>query len=246
MAATSLGMERKETSAKDRLIVALDVPTAADARSIANELRGRVGAFKIGLQLFTSAGPELVREFVESGDRIFLDLKFHDIPNTVAMASVEAARMGVWMFNMHASGGAEMMSAAKQAVDEIVKEQKIPAPLIIAVTLLTSSGLPGKDAQGQVTLLASSAAEAGLNGVVASAHEALAVKETLNDPGFIVVTPGVRPADATNDDQKRVMTPAEAIRSGSDYLVVGRPILNSNDRAAAANMIVDEIASALK
>ncbi len=232
-------------AARDKLIVALDVPTAADARSVAAELDGSVGAFKIGLQLFTAEGPDLVREFVDSGKRIFLDLKFHDIPNTVAMASVEALKMGVWMVNVHVSGGGEMMARAVRDAKEYAENKGIPMPLIIGVTVLTSSGTPGA-ADERAVDMALAAEEAGLNGVVASAHEAAAIRANAKNSDFVIVTPGIRPSGATNDDQARVMTPEAAIRAGADHIVVGRPILNSKDRAAAARAIVEEIAAALK
>lgn len=244
MAAASL-TENMFDAARGKLIVALDVPTAADARSIAKELDDSVGAFKIGLQLFTAEGSDLVREFVDSGKRIFLDLKFHDIPNTVAMASVEAVKMGVWMFNIHASGGSEMMARAVRDAKEYAENNGIQMPLIIGVTVLTSSGTPGASDERAVEM-ARAAEQAGLNGVVASAYEAAAIRANAKSPGFVIVTPGVRPAGATNDDQARVMTPEAAIRAGADHIVVGRPILNSKNRAAAARAIIEEIAAALK
>ncbi|MBX3245334.1 MAG: orotidine-5'-phosphate decarboxylase [Acidobacteria bacterium] len=232
-------------AAREKLIVALDVPTASEARSVASELDGNVGAFKIGLQLFTAAGPDLVREFVGSGKRVFLDLKFHDIPNTVAMASVEAVKMGVWMFNVHTSGGSDMMARAVEAAKEYADSNGLSKPLMIGVTVLTSSGTAGS-ADEKAVELAKSAEKAGMDGVVASAHEAAMIRKNAESADFVIVTPGVRPFGATNDDQARVMTPEAAIRAGADHIVVGRPILNSKDRAAAALAIIDEIAAALK
>ena len=235
------------TDLKSKIIVALDVETAADARSIVSELRGVVGAFKIGLQLFTSGGPDFVRELVDNDTRVFLDLKFHDIPNTVAKASVEAARLGVWMFNIHAAGGSEMMRLAVKEVDDACHAEKIRRPLIIGVTVLTSSNAEtmrevgvGGETKDQVIRLARLADECGLDGVVASPHEVEAVKTAVNRKDFLVVTPGIRPTFATDDDQKRVTTPRQAFAAGSDYVVIGRPITQAKDRIEAVNRIVEE------
>jgi orotidine-5'-phosphate decarboxylase len=235
-------------SAHERLIVALDVDDAGAARSIVGELRGGVGAFKIGLQLFTSAGPKLVREFCDAGDQIFLDLKFHDIPNTVAKASIEAAKLGVWMFNVHAAGGAEMMSRAVTEVSDYCERSSLARPKIIGVTVLTSSsdetlreiGVQ-KNAMDQVVSLSKLAEKCGLDGVVASPREAQSIRTQTARDGFLIVTPGIRPNTATLDDQKRVMTPGEALTAGTDYLVVGRPITAAADRSAAVDAIVSEI-----
>ena len=235
----------------DRLIVALDVERESDARAIVDELDGIATTFKIGLQLFTSAGPQFVRRMAEAGHRIFLDLKFHDIPNTVAKAAVEAARLGVWMFNVHASGGNEMMSRAVYEVGEVCEKESLRTPLIVGVTVLTSSSGDALTENGivepveeHVLRLARLAQRSGLDGVVASAIEAKAVHRKLG-PGFAVVTPGIRPESGTNDDQKRVMTPGEAVRAGSDYLVVGRPITGSQDKRSAAARILEEISEAV-
>lgn len=233
---------------RDRIIVALDVDSADKAREILRELSGHVGAFKIGLQLFASAGPGLVREFAEWGAKVFLDLKFHDIPNTVAKASMEAARLGVWMFNIHASGGSEMMKQTVASVDEACEREKISRPLIIGVTVLTSAnvytineaGVAG-DVESQVLRLARLASDCGLDGVVASPQEVIAVKLAVADPNFLTVTPGIRPAFATDDDQKRVTTFGQAMVNGSDYVVIGRPIVQAEDRLAAVEKIVAEI-----
>ncbi|MEQ1763935.1 MAG: orotidine-5'-phosphate decarboxylase [Pyrinomonadaceae bacterium] len=236
--------------AKDRIIVALDVPTPTDAISIVEELSGSVGAFKVGLQLFTSAGRDFVGKLVNTGSRIFLDLKFHDIPNTVARASVEAARLGVWMFNVHASGGGEMMRQAVDEVTEACEREGINRPLIIAVTVLTSSnddtlkeiGIVN-ETQPQVLKLAELTAECGLDGVVASPLEIEPIRARIASKEFVIVTPGIRPASATKDDQKRVMTPAEAVQVGADHLVIGRPITSARDRLKAVEQIVEEITS---
>ena len=232
------------------MIVALDVETPDEARAIVGELRGDAAAFKIGLQLFTAAGPGFVRE-VAAGSRVFLDLKFHDIPNTVAKAGVEAARLGVWMFNVHASGGGEMMRQTVREVQAACARENITRPLIIGVTVLTSSdantlGEIGieRSAADQVLNLTRLAAECGLDGVVASPLEVSLVRAAVEDPDFVIVTPGVRPESATKDDQKRVTTPSRAASEGADYLVIGRPILRSTDRLSALRQIQNEIDAA--
>jgi orotidine-5'-phosphate decarboxylase len=232
-------------NARDRIIVALDVETADEAREIVDQLNGRVGAFKIGLQLFTAAGPALVREFTGAGVSVFLDLKFHDIPNTVARASVEAARLGVWMFNVHAAGGSEMMRSAADAVDKACVDEGLARPLITAVTVLTSGSAAtlaetgvNEPVEHQVARLAGLASENGLDGVVASAREVPLIRTAVASRKFLAVTPGIRPNDATVDDQKRVTTIREAIAKGSDYVVIGRPVLKAADRAAAVEQLV--------
>lgn len=232
---------------KQQIIVALDVETADEARSIISELNGAVGAFKIGLQLFTAAGPGFVREVVESDARVFLDLKFHDIPNTVAKASVEAARLGVWMFNIHSIGGSEMMRRTAEEVREACEKENLSQPKIIGVTVLTSAdqealGEVGinEEINSQVLNLAKLTAECGLDGVVASPQEVTAIRENIGDPDFLIVTPGVRPDFATNDDQKRVMTPGEAVSAGSDFLVIGRPVTKAENRLEAVRKILGE------
>lgn len=231
--------------------MALDVGTAADAREIVSALRGIVGMFKVGSQLYTAAGPTLVREIVNSGEQVFLDLKFHDIPNTVAAAGVEATRLGVSMFNVHAAGGSEMMRRTANLVDELAEAEGLARPAIIAVTVLTSSdagtlkelgfNLNPEDAVRRLALLSEAS---GLNGVVASPREIGIVRSSVTTPGFLIVTPGIRPVGATHDDQKRVTTPREAILSGADYIVVGRPILESADIAGAARAIIHDIETA--
>lgn len=244
----------------NKLICALDVETAEEARIIIDELGDAVGAFKIGLQLFTAAGASFVREAVANGARIFLDLKFHDIPNTVARASVEAARTGVWMFNLHAVGGGEMMKKTVDVVRETCAKEKLEQPKIIAVTVLTSSNAATLRETGieanvnlQVVNLARLSQKCGLDGVVASPLEIGAIRETIASRDFLIVTPGIRNGKAkaenrneaarfeTYDDQKRVTTAAEAVEAGADYLVVGRPILQARDRRAAARKIIEEI-----
>lgn len=240
-------------TAKESIIVALDVETAAQADDIVNELKSGVGAFKVGLQLFTAEGPRFVQKLVESGTRIFLDLKFHDIPNTVGKASAEAAKLGVWMFNVHAAGGREMLLSAADSVDKVCAADGIKRPKLIAVTLLTSSNAETLKEQGIadspediVKRYAQLSADCGLDGVVASPHEAELIRKTAALEDFLVVTPGIRPNNATTDDQKRVTTPAEALSAGSDYLVIGRPITAADDKLAAVKAIVAEIETVLK
>ena len=235
-------------SLKEKLIVALDVETAREAREVVSALRGRVGMFKVGLQLFTSAGPGFVRELTGAGERVFLDLKFHDIPNTVANACREAVRLGVSLFNVHAAGGSEMMRRAAEATRETAAREGVRRPNLIAVTVLTSAdgatlaetGVGASPVQ-QATALARLADRAGLDGVVASPHEIAAARAAVAREDFLLVTPGVRPASAPHDDQKRVMTPAEAVRAGADFLVVGRAVLNAPDRARAVAEVLEEM-----
>jgi orotidine-5'-phosphate decarboxylase len=240
--------EKKEFVSKDRLIVALDVETADEARNHIAELQEYAGAFKIGLQLFTAAGAAFVREVVESEVKLFLDVKFHDIPATVAKAAVEVARLGVWMFNIHALGGSDMMKKTVEIFREVCDKEKLNQPKIIAVTVLTSSdqntlseiGID-KEINSQVLNLARLTAKCGLDGVVASANETAEIRANIENRDFLIVTPGIRPSFATKDDQKRVMTPREAVDSGADYLVIGRPILQAQDPKAAINKILEEL-----
>lgn len=237
-----------ETPEKNKLIVALDVETVSEARQIVSKLKGIPGMFKIGSQLFTAAGPDVVREIIGSGERVFLDLKFHDIPNTVAAAGVEATRLGVSIFNVHAAGGSEMMRQTVDAVAECAVAENIRRPLVIAVTVLTSADAATLAEVGYdlnpaalATQLARLAEENGLDGVVASPLEVGLIRSAVKNPHFVVITPGVRPKQATLGDQKRVTTPRKAIEAGADYIVVGRPILEADDPAVAAQKIIDEI-----
>jgi len=239
-------------SAKEKLIVALDVATAGEARRLFDALRDSAGMFKVGSQLFTSAGPEFVREIVGAGARVFLDLKFHDIPNTVAAASREAVRLGISLFDVHAAGGGEMMRRAAEAAADEAARLGVNKPGLIAVTVLTSvdasalaeTGVEAGSVEAQVRRLARLADASGCDGVVASPHEIAPVRDSVARAGFLVVTPGVRPAAAAHDDQKRVMSPAGAIRAGADFIVVGRAILNSPDPARAASEVVREMEEA--
>jgi orotidine-5'-phosphate decarboxylase len=241
-------LKATKLSAKERLIVALDVETATEALRIFYALKDHAGIFKIGSQLFTAAGPSIVREITEAGGRIFLDLKFHDIPNTVARAGVEAARLGVSIFNVHAFGGREMMRRTVESVHEAATRESFARPAIIAVTALTSADEAtlrevgvSSSVENQVERLARLAAECEMDGVVASPHEVSLVRSAVARDDFLIVTPGVRPSGAAHDDQKRVMTPAEALRAGASYLVVGRAILSSPDIVRAAEQIVREM-----
>lgn len=235
------------------ILVALDVESAAKAIELANQLRGAVGGYKIGKQLFTAAGPAMVRELTSRGDRVFLDLKFHDIPNTVAGAVQSAVATGAWMVNVHASGGTAMMRAAADAATKAAAALGRPRPLVIAVTVLTSMTDAGLSEIGvsrpmldQVVHLAKLAQAAGLDGVVASPQETQAIRAACGQE-FQIVTPGIRPlpqssgpAAAQNgkDDQARTLTPAEAISAGATYLVIGRPITSApNPRQAAEHIM---------
>lgn len=232
----------------NKLIVALDVESAAQAREMVARLREHAGMFKVGSQLFTAAGPEIVREIVGGGGRVFLDLKFHDIPNTVASAAREAVRLGVSIFNVHAFGGREMMRRAADAAAETAAREGLERPNIIAVTVLTSfdASMLGDlgitfTPEAQATLLARLASTCGLDGVVASAHEIKQVRAVVMRESFLVVTPGVRRRVVANDDQRRVMSPAEAVRAGADYVVMGRAIIDAPDPVAAAREASEEI-----
>jgi orotidine-5'-phosphate decarboxylase len=238
----------------NRVLVALDVATGVEAIALADMLRGAVGGYKIGSQLFTAAGPSVVRALVERGDRVFLDLKFHDIPNTVAGAVAAAADLGVWMLNVHASGGAAMLAAARRAADQASKSSGRTPPLVIAVTVLTSLDAVALGEIGiasspvdQVTRLAVMVQAAGLDGVVASPHEVAAIRKACGQQ-FVVVTPGIRGGSAASgaDDQQRTATPAGAIAAGSSYLVVGRPITGAADPRRAALEIGEEIDRGLR
>ena len=240
-----------KSEACKRLIFALDVDSPEEATKWVRLLRGKVGVFKVGKQLFTRCGPEVVEMIAREGGEVFLDLKYHDIPNTVAMAGVEAARLGVRMFNLHALGGREMMERSVAELDALHPRGSEDRPLLLAVTILTSStaetlrevGIE-KSVEEMVPRLALLAKEAGCDGVVASPREVPLIRAACG-ADFKIVTPGVRPATAALDDQKRVTTPGDAISAGADYLVIGRPIAAATDPVAAAEAILDEVATAL-
>jgi orotidine-5'-phosphate decarboxylase len=228
----------------NEILVALDVDTATQARALADRLRGAVGGFKIGKQLFTACGPAIVEELARRGDRVFLDLKFHDIPNTVAGAVAAATRLGVWMVNVHASGGSAMMRAARTAARAEAARMSAPAPIVIGVTVLTSmdsSALVevgiGASMAAQVERLALLAQNAGLDGVVASPREIALIRAACG-ASFAIVTPGIRAAGDDHGDQHRTATAAEALAAGASYLVIGRPITGAADPREAAERIV--------
>lgn len=234
-------------NARDRLIVALDADTETGALELVEKLRGEVGFFKIGFELFSSCGPAIVGKVAGSGGRIFLDLKYHDIPNTVSKAAVAVTRLGVSMFNLHALGGFEMMRGAVEAVAKEASRLRIERPKLLAVTVLTSMDENALKKVGindtmdsEVLRLAHLAKSAGMDGIVASVAEAGRIRKELG-PGFLIVTPGVRPAWADAGDQKRIATPKGAIEAGVDYIVVGRPITGAADPAGAARRIIEEM-----
>ncbi len=236
------------SSAKERLIFALDVDSFEEAQRWVKLLHDKVGVFKVGKQLFTKCGPAVVKMIHDEGGEVFLDLKYHDIPNTVAKAGVEACRLGARIFNVHALGGKEMMEKVVAETDACACDNR---PLRIAVTILTSSteetlrgvGIDHPVAE-MVPRLARLTKESGMDGVVASPKEVALIRQACG-PDFIIITPGVRPSFASMDDQKRVTTPAEAIAAGADYLVIGRPISAAADPVAAADMILEEMEGAL-
>ncbi len=236
---------------RERLIFALDVDDFSAAEAWVKRLHQNVGLFKVGKQLFTHCGPAVVEMVHDYGSDVFLDLKYHDIPNTVAKAAVEACKLGVKIFNVHALGGAEMMRKTVAEVDSYCAAAKIPVPLMLAVTILTSSteetlrevGID-RPVEEMVVRLAKLSQSAGFSGVVASPKEAALIRAACG-ADFAIVTPGVRPSFASLDDQKRVTTPAEAIAAGATALVIGRPISAASDPLEAAGKILAEIEDAL-
>ena len=232
---------------RERLIFALDVEHFGEAQKLVGLLKGHVGLFKVGKQLFTHSGPKIIDMIRNKGERVFLDLKFHDIPNTVARAGEEATKLGSTMFTVHSMGGYEMMKGAVESSKNTAKQLNIPKPLILAVTILTSMDEGTLEEVGiktpleeQVVCLATLAKRAGVSGVVASPREISLIRDHC-ESDFLIVTPGVRPASAAKDDQKRTLTPGEAIRAGANYIVVGRPIKEADDPVRAADEIVEEI-----
>jgi len=236
-------------AARRRIIVALDVDTLREARQLVRALAGDVSCFKVGQQLFVTAGPDAVRMVRRAGAEVFLDLKFHDIPNTVARASVEAARLGARIVDVHASGGLEMMEHARRETAHVCRREGLRRPLLIAVTVLTSLddgdlrriGVRDAAAQ-QVMRLTRLALRAGLDGVVASPLEAARIRRAAG-ARFRIVTPGVRPGGAAGGDQKRVLAPGAAVRAGADYLVVGRPVRDASDPGAVVRAMAHEMAA---
>jgi orotidine-5'-phosphate decarboxylase len=237
--------------AHEQLIVALDVASADAGARLAETLRGRVGLFKVGSEVFTAEGPLLARHLIASGHKVFLDLKFHDIPNTVKSAAREATALGASIFDVHAIGGRAMMQAAVEGAREGAARYGRPRPLVVAVTVLTSLTAPELDELGiqggpeeTVIRLAKLAQAAGLDGVVASAKEIELIRRACG-PRFVIITPGIRMPAAALHDQARVATPAAAIQAGANYLVVGRPITQAPDPCAAAQAIVTEMEKSL-
>jgi len=234
--------------AADRLVIALDIDNDEEALGLVADLKGSVGMFKVGHQLFTAYGPDIVRRIIGMGGRVFLDLKYHDIPNTVAKASAEAAKLGVSIFNVHSLGGLDMMKAAAAAAKEAAGKHGLPEPIVLAVTVLTSMDEMSlrrelkitRSLQREVAHLARLAQRAGMHGVVASPQEIKMLRRSVRGE-FVILTPGVRPAWAAKDDQKRVMTPGEAVKTGADFIVVGRPVLKAQDRKAAVQKILEEM-----
>jgi len=261
---TALTMDKQaikggHMTAKDRLIVALDVSTMAEARALMDELSSEVGMFKAGLELFSACGTEIFAAAEETGAKLFLDSKFHDIPNTVAGACRAVVAHGPALFNLHALGGRKMMDAAKAARDEAFEtleqegggKSSLHKPTLIAVTILTSMNAAELEGDLKVTMpltemvlhLAAMARDCGLDGVVASAHEASAIRD-LCGQDFLIVTPGIRPSWSEANDQSRIVTPGDAIARGADMIVVGRPITNARDKKDAARRIVAELEGA--
>ena len=230
-----------------KLIIALDVETPTKALDLVKQLHGVTGMFKVGSTLFTSAGPQIVRDILAHDSKVFLDLKFHDIPHQVAGAARAAAELGVSLFTIHASGGSEMMRRAADSVNEVAAKTGVRSQ-VLAISVLTSIdaailsqiGVTSTPAES-VLRLVKLAEAAGVDGVVASPQEIETIRQTVSSPDFLVVTPGIRPSTNDTGDQKRVATPAAAIAAGASYLVVGRPITDAPDPLAAATRIVDEI-----
>lgn len=238
-------IQSSQLELRDRLIIALDVSSAAEAQALVAKIGDSAHFYKVGLQLFTAAGPQVVRDLVQSGKKVFLDLKFHDIPNTVAGAVRSAAELRVSMLTVHAGGSSKMLSAAVEAAN-----QADSVPKILAVTMLTSlapDDLPEIGISGEITAqvlrLAKVAKQAGCHGVVASPLEVSQIRKAVGQ-GILIVTPGIRPGGSAADDQARTATPSEALRAGATHLVVGRPITAAPNAADAAQAILKEMASA--
>jgi orotidine-5'-phosphate decarboxylase len=236
----------------DSLIFALDAADYQDALSWIDRLSGSVGMFKVGKELFTSVGPKIIEHIKKKGGRVFLDLKFHDIPNTVARAAEAAVRMKVDMFNVHASGGSKMLSETMHAVWACSEREGLPKPLVLAVTVLTSLnnddlaeiGFP-QTTNDLVIRLAGMAQRAGLAGVVASPQDIVSLRRSMADE-FVIVTPGIRSSvEPVKDDQKRTLSAFEAVKAGADYIVVGRPIRQAQDPLMACRQIIQEIEDGL-
>lgn len=235
--------------AKDRIVLALDVDSREQALALVEELAQEVGVFKVGMQLFNSAGPDIVRRINDLGGKVFVDLKFHDIPNTVAAAGRVMTGLNAFMFNVHAAGGKEMMNQVAAAVKDEAARLDIEPPKILAVTVLTSISqqqmedemlISGRDVKDVVVKWALMAQAAGIGGVVCSPEEITAIREACG-PDFLIVTPGIRPAWSEKNDQKRITTPRQALDRGTDYMVIGRPIVKAENRRQAARKIIEEL-----
>jgi orotidine-5'-phosphate decarboxylase len=248
---STLELVRKPVSMRERLIIALDVDDVERVKELVGLLAGRVGMFKVGKQLFTHAGPQAVEMIRGMGGEVFLDLKFHDIPSTVAKAAIEATRLGVKMFNVHASGSLEMMRQSVREVRRVCRQESLRRPIMLAVTVLTSLNKSDLERVGvggevidQVVRLALLSKEAGMDGVVASPHEVAGIRGACGRR-FVIVTPGIRPQKGKRDDQKRIMTPDDAVRAGVDYIVVGRPVTEAKDPLIAAHEMISEMERAI-
>jgi len=233
---------------KEKLIVALDVDNRGRAMELVNKLAGNVGLFKVGLELFYAEGAGMIRDITATGTKVFLDLKLHDIPNTVGRAARVLARYGAAIINVHAAGGRDMMRAARESAAEEAQKHGLPVPMVVAVTVLTSieqntfnneMGLPGA-IKDRVRAWALLSRESGLDGVVCSPKEIVLVREACG-PDFKIITPGIRPTGAELGDQRRIMTPSDAVHAGASYIVVGRPITGAPDPVAAAGVISEEL-----
>src|SRR5215208_2546550 len=234
--------KEKALAAKDKLIIALDVDTPTKALELARQLQSVAGMFKIGSQLFTSAGPQIVRDIIALGSKVFLDLKFHDIPHQVAGAARAAAELGVSLFTVHASGGSEMMRRAVDAVSETGETKVLAITVLTSIdqNVLSQIGVSSSPAES-VLRLVKLAEASGVDGVVASPQEIETIRRAVPNQNFLIVTPGIRPSTSQSEDQKRVATPAAAIKAGASYLVVGRPITGAADPLEAAREIVREM-----
>lgn len=235
--------------AKDRIILALDVDTENQALSLVEQLSPTIGVFKVGMQLYNSCGPQIVEKIHEAGGKVFVDLKFHDIPNTVAAAGKVLTRLGCYMFNVHAAGGREMMSQLVKGVQEEAALKKINPPLTLAVTVLTSISqsqlendmfITDKSVEDTVVTWAMMAQECGINGVVCSPQEITAIRNACGKD-FKIVTPGIRPSWSAANDQKRITTPKDALTMGADYMVIGRPITAADNPKSASLRIIEEL-----
>lgn len=235
--------------AQERIILALDVDSREQALALVKDLAPHVGAFKVGMQLFNSCGPQIVEEIDQLGGRVFLDLKFHDIPNTVAAAGRVITRLNCFMFNVHAAGGREMMRQVVEEVEDEAKKLAVATPLSLAVTVLTSIsqeeleeeiGVKGTKLKDLVVKWALMAKECGISGVVSSPQEIEAIRAACG-PEFKIVTPGIRPAWSEKNDQKRITTPSQALQMGADFMVIGRPITQAENPVKAALKIIGEL-----